>query len=110
MTETNTTTNPTNRQCDEEKVCSMMLKSSLKRAVFSLSYHAINPLTCKPILESLVNTLSTYNCNYCNPLLERIKWVSENICSKNDCDLCGHASTIHMLCEEIEAFVGAIDD
>ena len=90
--------------CNTKEICCKMQEESLRNAIAGLKANKNSSNTIRAVLSATYNTLTVYKCMPGSCLLDRVKWVRDNITST--WSLCTSESIqVDMLIAELEAFV-----
>lgn len=93
------------KECKCKEICCKMQRKSLRSAIRGLKIYQYNSNTVKRTLEAIYNLLEVYSCLPGTCLLERVKWVNDNITGGNGRLYRSEEIKVDMLIEELEAFL-----
>ena len=94
-----------NMECKCKQICCKMQNQGLRCAINTLRVHRDNSNTILRTLEAIYNSLSVYSCLPGTCLLERVKWVYDNIEGGNAPLYTSEGTKLNMLIKELEVFV-----
>lgn len=94
-----------NMECKCKQICCKMRNQGLRCAINTLRARQNNTKTILRTLEAIYNSLSVYSCLPGTCLLERVKWVYDNIQGGNGHLYTSEATKVDMLIEELEVFL-----
>ena len=92
-------------ECNAKEICCKMQKESLRRAIASLKANQYCSNTILAVLSATYNTLAVYKCLPGSCLLERVKWVYDNITPGNAGLYTSESTKVDMLIAELESFL-----
>lgn len=91
-------------ECNAKELCCKMQKESLRTAISKLKNNS-DPGNVLRILRAISNVFEVYDCLPNTCLLQRTKWVYDNISISNKYLCTGEKIFVEMLINEIETFL-----
>ena len=96
-----------NCTCDEASLCCKMQTASIEAGLISIKNNIDSREVILDVLDSITESLYTYNCRPRSSLRTRIFWVVNQIRPKGGTLSIGERARLDMIITELEAFIKA---